>query len=107
MEALQEIQGKLDEVDIVVVGIGEEFTFSTEDYKNTKVGKRYMEDTGVEKIPDVIKALAMQELGCEPYIKAYNKLAELLNGKTYFINTLNTDDIIFQSELKKDRITAP
>ncbi len=107
METLQKIQSKLDEADIVVVGIGEEFTFSAEDYRNTRVGKRYIEDTGEETIPEVIKALAIRELNCEPYIKAYNNLAKLLDGKTYFINTLNTDDIIFQSILKKERITAP
>ena len=107
METLQKIQSKLDEADIVVVGIGEEFTFSAEDYRNTRVGKRYIEDTGEETIPEVIKALAIRELNCEPYIKAYNNLAKLLDGKTYFINTLNTDDIIFQSVLKKERITAP
>ncbi len=107
MESLQKIQSKLDEVDIVVVGIGEEFTFSKKEYLNTKVGKRYFKDTGDENLPDIIRALAMRELDCKPYIKAYNKLAELLNGKTYFVNTLNTDDIIFQSDIKKDRITAP
>lgn len=107
MEILQKIQSKLDEVDIVVVGIGEEFTFSKEDYLNTNIAKRYIKDTGEENLPDIVKALAMQELNCEPYIKAYNKLAELLAGKTYFVNTLNTDDIIFRSKIKKERITAP
>lgn len=43
----------------------------------------------------------------EKLLDAYNQLAALLEEKNYFIVTLNTDDIIFESELKEERIVAP
>lgn len=38
---------------------------------------------------------------------AYKELAEILQGKNYFVVTLNTDDLIFDSELENERIVAP
>lgn len=38
---------------------------------------------------------------------AYRHLSGLLDRKNYFIVTLNTDDLIFDSELNEERIVAP
>lgn len=43
----------------------------------------------------------------ETLLKAYNKLAELLKDKNYYIVTICTDDVIYESDLSKERITAP
>jgi hypothetical protein len=40
-------------------------------------------------------------------LKAYNKLAEDLKGKNYFIVSLCMDDIIYDSNLDSDRIVSP
>lgn len=40
-------------------------------------------------------------------LEAYNNLAKLLKGKNYFVVTINTDDIIFSSQLNQERIVAP
>lgn len=40
-------------------------------------------------------------------LDAYNKLANILKGKNYFIVTVCTDDVIFESELDTGRIVAP
>lgn len=39
--------------------------------------------------------------------KTYDRLAEELQGKNYFIITMNTDDNIYESKLLLDRIVAP
>ena len=39
--------------------------------------------------------------------KAYEKLAQLLAGKNYFVITTGKDDLIMQSGLKVDRIVQP
>lgn len=39
-------------------------------------------------------------------LEAYNKLAEKLKGKNYFIISLCMDDVIFESNLLKDRIVT-
>lgn len=40
-------------------------------------------------------------------IYAYNNLANILNGKNYYIVTLCNDGIIYESELDKEKITYP
>lgn len=40
-------------------------------------------------------------------LEAYNKLADILKDKNYYIVTTCYDDIIFDSDLKKEQITAP
>lgn len=38
---------------------------------------------------------------------AYRRLVELLGKKNYFIVTLNTDDLIYESPLDPERVVAP
>lgn len=40
-------------------------------------------------------------------IRAYNKLREMIGAKPYFVVTMNTDDLIYQSNLEQDLIVAP
>lgn len=40
-------------------------------------------------------------------LAAYNNLSNLLEGKNYFIVSLCMDDVIYNSELKTDRIVTP
>lgn len=72
---LAEIKEKVQDADLVLVGIGTEFS------------KKHREP--------------------EEILKAYNHLAKLLEGKNYFVLTVNTDDIIFSSELNQEKIVAP
>lgn len=50
---------------------------------------------------------SIKKNGRDEVLKAYEKLAELLKGKGYFIVTLQTDDLIYESHLAKERIVAP
>lgn len=43
----------------------------------------------------------------EKAIEALNELNELLNGKNYFVITTCTNNILKESQLKKDRIVSP
>ncbi len=45
--------------------------------------------------------------GREAMLEAYESLAGLLRGKGYFIVTLLTDDLIYESRLAMERIVAP
>ena len=75
-----EITGKIREAEFVLVGIGEEF------------GAVQGEDT--------------QEKN-DSILAAYNRLAELLKGKAYFVVTQNEDSLIFESKLIDFFIAAP
>ena len=43
----------------------------------------------------------------EEIMEAYQKLADLLKEKNYFLLTVNTDDLIFESAIDSERIVAP
>lgn len=43
----------------------------------------------------------------EEQMAAYQKLSKVVAGKSYFVVTLKTDDIIYETDFKKDRIVAP
>lgn len=72
---LEEIREYVDAAELILVGIGEEFS--------------------------------IKQAGREQVIEAYETLAGLLKGKGYFIVTLQTDDLIYESRLAKERIVAP
>lgn len=86
--------------DMILVGIGEGFqdnfdNIEIKDKKNSTIFEDYA-------IKQYIDGLSGDET-----IEAYNKLAEVLEGKNYFIITLCNDDKIFKSNLNKERIVAP
>jgi hypothetical protein len=72
---LEQIKGHVKDAELILVGIGEEFSIEKE--------------------------------GREHVLEAYNHLADMLRGKGYFIVTLQTDDLIYESHLAKERIVAP
>ncbi len=51
--------------------------------------------------------LSAAKAGRDMVLAAYTRLAELLEGKDFFLVTLNTDDLIYASSLPSDRIVAP
>lgn len=57
-------------------------------------------------IPFLIKYYLAEEYHPE-ISQAYRKLAELLEGKNYFIISLSTDDLLRNVTLKQDRIAYP
>ncbi len=72
---LEQIKEYVKDAELVLVGIGEEFSVEKE--------------------------------GRESVLAAYNHLADILKGKGYFLVTLQTDDLIYDSRLAKERIVAP
>ncbi|MEY8339236.1 hypothetical protein AALB16_14655 [Lachnospiraceae bacterium 62-35] len=77
--------------------------------KSCPLGEELLAKIQVKWIPKVLVGLGEEWDGEKrPDMgKAYEALADLLEGKDYFIITTNMDGIIFQSRLKADRITAP
>ncbi len=73
---------KINDAELVLVGIGEEYEISYEDLQ-----KR-------EECTEIIKAL-------------YQKIAELLSGKNYFVVSLCTDGLVRECGLDSKRIVEP
>lgn len=90
----------INDSDMILVGIGEVFqdkfeNINIKDHKNSTI----FDDYAIKQY--------LNELSSDATIEAYNKLADLLVGKNYFIITLCNDDKIFKSNLNHDRIVAP
>ncbi|RGZ00350.1 hypothetical protein DXA13_04650 [Clostridium sp. AM58-1XD] len=64
---------------------------------------------GVKRVHKVLVGIGEEwSIGRRPDIMAaYEALGKLLNGKDYFIVTMNTDGKIFESSLDHSRIVAP
>lgn len=73
-----------------------------------------MKQEVIQKIADADLVLvgigmdfAPEDTTKEKLLQIYNCLAEYLKGKSWFVVTLLTDDVIYESELDRDRIVAP
>lgn len=84
---------RIKEAEMILVGIGEEFSpqLPEAEKKNPFLRSRYY-----ESIPSDHEV-----------IQAYNRLRSLIGARPYFAVTLNTDDLIYRSDLEDDLIVAP
>lgn len=125
----EEIKKSIAKAQAVIVGIGSEFAVDTE----AVIGENesYL---CFDKYMTLYKADALEKLGNEAYnvieqyikhavycrellggnnkiinkyISSYKKISSLLDGKRYFILTLNTDDIIYEGGFDENNIAAP
>lgn len=95
-----EIIQKIQDTEIILVGIGEELAFPYQKEEKEIIWEKILEyKTNLEK------GLWNEEE--RKYLEIYKKLEQILKGKDYFILTTNIDAIIFYSELQKERIAAP
>ena len=95
-----EIIQKIQDTEIILVGIGEELAFPYQ-----KEEKEIIWEKILEYKTNLDKGLWNEEE--KKYLEIYKKLEQILKGKDYFILTTNVDAIIFYSELQKERIVAP
>lgn len=92
-EMEQKILELINDAEMVLIGIGTEFSPQTPQYDTLEA---YRRSSYYEELPD----------DCEQ-IRAYNKLRSLVGAKPYFVVTLNTDDLVYRSAFEDDLIVAP
>ncbi|MCI7813245.1 MAG: hypothetical protein SO016_00520 [Lachnospiraceae bacterium] len=95
---IETIKEKIQEADFVLVGVGQEMAWKEagvfsgeEEWLND-----YKMAADVNEVPQ-----------SDPILSAYEKLAQLLKGKIYFVVTMNADDLIYRSSLNREQIVAP
>lgn len=105
----QKIKDKIEAAEMILVGIGEEFSPELPDFL-----KCQPEDGGTasklhpaDLRPYELSRFYEQTDSGHTVIRAYNRLRELIGAVPYFVVTMNTDDIIYRSLLERDRIVAP
>lgn len=84
---MEDILQALNGADAVLIGTGDEFT--------------------VKKVMRAGDEAAAGEAAREQIIRAYDRLAKLVEGKPWFAVTVNTDDLIYESKLNRFFIVAP
>lgn len=108
---LEQIKKSVDEAQLVLVGIGTEFSESYERMYADPFYRTIMEQSGKEENAEqLLQYLKFHYIRRHPdmrIVKAYDALAEILEGKDYFAVSLCTDDLIFQSALDAGRIVTP
>lgn len=107
----EELREKIADAELVLVGIGEEFTIKTEEMeKNLLYGQALSRCRENEEKLSYIKKHFVDRSGDEAVVlreNAYRCLAEILKGKNYFVVTLCTDGLIREAGLDENRITEP
>ena len=90
----------IKDADMILVGIGEEFQ---EKFENMEV----LDEKNFSMLEDYKKRKYLNACEENEVDQAYAILEKLLEGKNYFVVTLCTDDKIFKTNIKSDRIVAP
>ncbi len=103
--------GNLNDAEMVLVGIGEEFGEKAGDFEKSAEYAAFLRKTnGAESfqwmVPFVEEIYVKNHKG-DKTEDAYRVLEELLQGKNYFIVSTRTDDFIYDTLLRKDRIVTP
>jgi NAD-dependent SIR2 family protein deacetylase len=102
---------KINDADMVLVGIGEEFNENFKDIDKFPLLMSALEEVDVNTnlewtVPHLEKRFLMvHEEG--PIIEAYKRLAEIIKDKNYFILTICIDENIHKADFKADRIVEP
>lgn len=108
---LERITQSIEEAQFVLVGIGAEFEELYEGMNEDPFYKPLLEqaqkEENAEQLLQYLKFHAAKRHPNERLLKAYHRLAELLEGKDYFIVSLCTDDLIFQTKLDAGKIVTP
>lgn len=102
---------KIADADMVLIGIGYEFStnfceFASDSYYQ-ELKEKVLQKQEAEWILPFLEVGRLEKQKAHPLLEAYNKLARIMEGKNYFIVSLNQDSIIEKSELNTERIVAP
>lgn len=107
----EKIKDSISEAQLVLIGIGTEFAQRFDNMKSDDFYIPLLEQAEKEENAEqLIQYLQFHYVKRHPdkkIIQAYNSLAELLQGKNYFIVSLCTDDLIYESDLDPERIVTP
>ncbi len=109
MEAIiNSLKAKIKDADLVLVGIGEEFSVELSELAEYKkyVENNDSKENGKWMLP-YIEKICLRDYDKKKIEDAYHILCKLLENKNYYIVSTCMDDYIFDTDFKKDRIVAP
>jgi len=105
------LKDKIADADMVLIGIGEEFSEKFEniaDYPTlAKALTATEQNESLAWLVPYLEALYLKEEKTSPQVTAYRNLCELIRGKNYFIVTTCIDGLIHNAGLDDSRIVEP
>lgn len=105
------IKEKIADAELVLVGIGEEWSIRDTDWQKNPLFTRAVNECGADEalVPFLQKYIIekMPDENIQKKIGGYECLETILKDKNYFIVTLCTDGLIHQVNLQNDRIVEP
>lgn len=108
---LNKVRDAVKEADLVLVGIGTEFAESFQEMFEQPFYKKLIDEAqsedNAEQICQYLKYHYLRKNENSTIISAYNSLADILDGKNYFVVSLCTDDYIYKSKLDQKKIVTP
>ena len=93
---LEEIKHIIQDAEMILVGIGKEFTPAFETAEESEELIPYLKSRFYKNLPQN-----------HEIIRAYDRLRELIGVKPYFVVNLNTDDLIYRSAMEQDLVVCP
>lgn len=101
----------MEDAEMVLVGIGGEFGEGTDKPEESAEYAVFMEKTGgngqLQWMLPFLEGIHAQNAGGGRVAEAYRVLEGLLRDKNYFIVSTRTDDCIYDTGLRQDRIVTP
>lgn len=116
MSDILSISNLISEADMILVGIGEEFEAGLEILECSQIYKKYLEKVNKENLiaddyewmlPFLLCAALRNEQVGEDIKAAYSRLAALLEGKNYFVISMNTDSLLEDSPIELEKTVSP
>ncbi len=105
-DKFEQIQKRIIDADLVLIGIGELLSVPTKKMDTAKKYEAFMDGNKLEGVYPYLQQIFISENSVE-ILEFYNRLYELVKEKNYYVLTTNVDDVIFESKLDKERIVAP
>lgn len=108
---LQEIYERVQDAEMVLVGIGENFQYDWDALTNDDRYREIEEEIGNDEervwiIPFLQKMVLRQEQE-NRWKLAYRNLNKIITGKNYFIVSLCMDDFVYGEEFAGNRVVTP
>ena len=108
---LKELHRRIDEAELVLVGIGEAFQYDwgalTEEARYREIEEEIAGREDYSWIVSFLQKMVLLQKREDQWRCAYHNLKSLLASKNYFVISLCMDDYIFESGLEAGRIVTP
>ena len=110
-EKITLLKQKIEEDELVLIGIGEEWELKQQDFEENPDFSEAMQKYGEDSLLLPYMKKMMLEEAASPKMeqrkKYYSQLADLVKDKNYFVVSLCNDGYLSESGLREDRIVEP